>query len=290
MGYPATIYCPLWLTEKQRYVGRELLGLRSGYSSFTSSCTSLDGCRKPLRYALVRLCYGLCILRQTELSSEKVPNIPTRYESLQLLELRDGQQAKSTPRLQSDPPAPLRTMSSIWPTRSAGVPVYDIIIASCKCDFRSYPWYLDNLYFMISFIVGAAPVYLFFAEEDFQQLNLYFVQYACLLLGGCCLCLSTIPFCGVVNTIESNQSKHRACSIVRIIIDPGRAYRICRRTYYYASPALVLFFAIATYKMWILVIKYPGIFVAVCAWIVLFMLPLLLSVFGGFYSLYRHAW
>lgn len=55
MGYPATIYCPLQHAEEPRYVGRELLGLRSGYPGITSSCTRLGGCGKPLRYALVPL-------------------------------------------------------------------------------------------------------------------------------------------------------------------------------------------------------------------------------------------
>lgn len=180
-------------------------------------------------------------------------------------------------------------MSRIRPTLSASDPVYDVIIASCKHDFRSCPWYLDNLQFIISFIVGAAPVYLLFAEEDFEQLNLYFVQIACLLLGGCCLSLSTIPLCGVVNTIESDRSKHHAFSIIRIIIDPGMAYRICRRIYYYASTALVVLCAIAGDKQWILIPGYAGIFLAVCTWTVLYMLPFLLSVFGATYSLYRHA-
>ncbi|OJJ05253.1 hypothetical protein ASPVEDRAFT_837388 [Aspergillus versicolor CBS 583.65] len=239
---------------------------------------------------LLLLVPGLVVVESlSEVSSGKAPDIPTQYENLQLLELRDGQQAQSTPSPQSNPPAPLRAMSCIRPTQSEGDRVYDIIIAACERDFRSCPWYLDNLYFMISFIVGAAPVYLLFAEEDFQHLNLFFVQYACLLLGGCCLCLSTIPLCGVVNTIKSNQSKHYACSAIRIVIDPGKAYRICRQIYYYASPALVVLSVIATDKMWILILGYPGIFLAVCTWIVFYMSPFLLSVFGAIYSLYWHA-
>lgn len=289
MGYHATIYCPVWRTTRQRSVGRELLGLWPGYSRFASSCTGLDVCGKPLRYSLLRLYYRLSILTQTDLPSGKATAIPNRYEDIQLLELRNGQHAQSTPSFQNELPAPLPRVSSIRPTPSTRHSAYDRIIASCQCDFRSCPWYLDNQYFIISFIVGTAPVYLAFAESSFQQLNLYFVVYACSLLGGCCLCLSTIPLCGVLNTIESNRAKHCVFSIIRIIIDPGRAYRISRRIYYYVSPALVVLSVIVASKNWILIPGLPGIFVAFCTWIVFYMPPFLLSVSGAMYSLYWHA-
>ncbi|OJJ54307.1 hypothetical protein ASPSYDRAFT_50358 [Aspergillus sydowii CBS 593.65] len=225
----------------------------------------------------------------SDLSSEKATDIPTRYENIQLLELRNGQHTQSTPSFQNELPVPLPAVSSNRPTPSASDSAYDRIIASCQCDFRSCPWYLDNQYFIISFIVGAAPVYLAFAASNLEQLNVYFVQYACSLLGGCCLCLSTIPLCGVLSTIERTRSKRRAFSIIRIIVDPGWAYRICRRVYYYTSPGLVVLSVIVAFKNWIFILRFPGIFVAFCTWIVFYMPPFLLSVFGAMYSLYWYV-
>lgn len=289
VGYHTTICCPVWRAARQRSVGRELLGLRSGYSRIASSCTGLDVCGKPLRYSLLRSYYRLSILTRTDLSSEKATDIPTRYENIQLLELRNGQHTQSTPSFQNELPVPLPAVSSNRPTPSASDSAYDRIIASCQCDFRSCPWYLDNQYFIISFIVGAAPVYLAFAASNLEQLNVYFVQYACSLLGGCCLCLSTIPLCGVLSTIERTRSKRRAFSIIRIIVDPGWAYRICRRVYYYTSPGLVVLSVIVAFKNWIFILRFPGIFVAFCTWIVFYMPPFLLSVFGAMYSLYWYV-
>lgn len=106
----------------------------------------------------------------------------------------------------------------------------------CKQDFRTESWYLDNLRLVALFGVAMAvlilPLHYYLQWNGLLMIEIIFIPIPIGLVA-----FTTIPLCGIVNSIRSSGSSARHSSfVIKLAIDPSKKYRIIRWIYFLSLP------------------------------------------------------
>lgn len=117
----------------------------------------------------------------------------------------------------------------------------------CKRNFRSERWYRDDLFFILAFAIAIGPIILPLALEPKSSSMLVFGERMFVILPIGFICLVTIPLCGIVHSLQNTPpSQRHFLSAIRLIVDPGRAYRISRWIYFILCPITAVVFSAAS--------------------------------------------
>lgn len=126
------------------------------------------------------------------------------------------------------PPQAMVAHGLSFPMQASAEPLLNRISSLCQRQFHSEPWYLDNMRLAIAVMTGVAG-FLFVRGRDDT-----FIMFVLVLAVSVAFlsCLALIPLCEVLDSLESKQlAKRCPLSVVRIAVDPGKAYRVLRYIY-----------------------------------------------------------
>lgn len=136
----------------------------------------------------------------------------------------------------------------------------------CKHDFRSEGWYRENLLLIIVIAIAGASVILPMANQSTSNVLVVYYIVGILLPFGF-ICLMTIPLCGIVHLLQNTPlSERHFLSVIRLTLDPGKAYRICRWIYFISCPIIMIVFNAKNkaYTKLLNAILPPGVWSSLC--------------------------
>lgn len=105
-------------------------------------------------------------------------------------------------------------------------------------DFRTEPWYLDNLYLIMCYFASEGIMVLSLVRSDngIWALNALLPPFFALVY------LTTIPLCGILQRIQQGKSERRLSFLVRLAVDSGMRYRVARWVYFVSAPVFVIIY------------------------------------------------
>lgn len=113
----------------------------------------------------------------------------------------------------------------------------------CNHDFRDKPWYLENLFLIISYAIMGAWIILVFPFLGSGSTS-GLLTFAVPIVIGCSFPIfAIIPLCGIVSSIQ--RRKRRPPWLIRLAIDSTKKYRVCRWLFFLCAPISGLAFGIS---------------------------------------------
>lgn len=120
-----------------------------------------------------------------------------------------------------------------FPMQASAEPLLNRISSLCQRRFHSEPWYLDNMRLAMAAMTGVA-CFLFVTGQGDSFIT--FTWVLAIFLASL-VCLALIPLCGILDSLGSKQlAKRCPLSVVRLAVDPGKAYRVLRYIYFVLCP------------------------------------------------------
>ncbi|EYE93189.1 uncharacterized protein EURHEDRAFT_525017 [Aspergillus ruber CBS 135680] len=186
---------------------------------------------------IVEGCSDMIYRRKTEYKNHdgSYSSLAPHIRSQEQLELSSVDYNKDTRLLQDQanrdtvvPPQAMVAHGLSFPMQASAEPLLNRISSLCQRQFHSEPWYLDNMRLAIAVMTGVAG-FLFVRGRDDT-----FIMFVLVLAVSVAFlsCLALIPLCEVLDSLESKQlAKRCPLSVVRIAVDPGKAYRVLRYIY-----------------------------------------------------------
>lgn len=155
----------------------------------------------------------------------------------------------------------------------------------CNQDYRGEPWYLDNLFLIMSYFTSAACIILQMPLAGIQQIFMWIFEVPAVFAAGIFI-PGIIPLCGVVSDIL--RKERRTPFLIKLAVDPGKRYRVSRWIFCLWAPVFAIFFVIGSYQ-WDSV-DYPGMIVWITIgellWILVCVIISCYSFFRGLFSIY----
>jgi hypothetical protein len=125
-------------------------------------------------------------------------------------------------------------------------PLCERVRRLCAHDFRDQPWYLDNLYLISSYAIGAAAMILPFAKPS----GVVVLAGLDLILAIGWSIIAVIPLCGIVDSIQRQEpSQRQAPLMIRLAVHPGKVYERSRWAYFVGVPVISIIVSPITYTM-----------------------------------------
>lgn len=126
--------------------------------------------------------------------------------------------------------------------QSVSPPLCTRISTLCKREFRYQPWYMGNMFSLMSVMLTMAAFILPMAQSSRVAQGQIIFPLACTPI--CLLCVMMIPLGGIQDNLEPKQPAHRhPLSVVRLLIDPGKYYHISRCIFFAYCPISILPFS-----------------------------------------------
>lgn len=152
-----------------------------------------------------------------------------------------------------------------------------------RMRFQNEPWYLNNIYLAVALIIAVACLLPLFVVPvpDWAIISSSLLAATPLVS---LLALTPIPLCGIMDNIEPRLSTRRhPLSIIRLAIDPGKAYCILRSIYYSWCPiSVIISGAIMVTKGFDILAIVP-----VFSWCAISLVFLLSALFMTLFYIYR---
>lgn len=155
----------------------------------------------------------------------------------------------------------------------------------CTHDFRDQPWYLDNLWLISSYTIGAAAVILPLAKFSGlwtvlrPQNNMVFALVAVLPVS--LAVITIIPLCGIVDSIQRQEPPF----VIRLAVHPGKVYQRSRWIYLVCVPVVLIIAGPITYVFDDAV----NVYLLVTIWGMVFAVAFLRASCACVYSVYLQA-
>lgn len=125
-------------------------------------------------------------------------------------------------------------------------PLCERVRRLCAHDFRDQPWYLDNLYLIASYAIGAAGMILPFARPS----GAVILTGLDVILPNAWAIINVIPLCGIVDSIRRQEpSQRQAPLMIRLAVHPGKVYQRSRWAYFVGVPVISIIVSPITYTM-----------------------------------------
>jgi hypothetical protein len=161
-------------------------------------------------------------------------------------------------------------------------PLCERVRRLCAHDFRDQPWYLDNLYLISSYAIGAAGMILPFAKPSGVVVVLTGLNV--ILPAGWGI-ISVIPLCGIVDSIRRQEpSQRQAPLMIRLAVHPGKVYQRSRWAYFVCDPVISIIVSPITYTM--SGFAATSLFIPVLIWSFIFVVMWFRASWAGLHSIY----
>lgn len=177
-------------------------------------------------------------------------------------------------------------LDSIPPPEHPSDTLWSHIQRLCSHDFRAEPWYLDNLFLIMSYFAMAACFILIVQSPgwgNYGRMSLLLELVLGLSAGGIVI-PGAIPLCGIVSGIQRRGK--RSPFLIKLAVDSGNRYRMSRWIFCLWALISGIAFAVGFYTLGDIGSEFGS-----CAilWISVWGIISFYAVFRGLFSIYSQV-
>lgn len=161
----------------------------------------------------------------------------------------------------------------------------------CNQDYRGEPWYLDNLFLIMSYFTSAACIILQMPLLGNGQISILTSEVPGVFIAGFFV-PGIIPLCGIVSGIQGREW----CTpfLIKLAVNSGKRYRVSRWIFCLWAPVSAIIFVIG-WHYWDSVDGFDDpsmlswISIGVVLWILVCVIISCYALFRGLFSIYSQV-